>query len=166
VFPPQPDGIWKSVYSGAKWNTSQGPDRFRRAIYTYSKRTAGYPAFLTFDAPSRDVCSARRIPTNTPLQALAALNDPAQIEFARAFAERMAEAGPDLATRLGHGYRLVTLRKASAPAIATLSKLHTEAEAEYRADPDAARQLADSPEQAALVLVANTLLNSDVALNR
>jgi hypothetical protein len=94
VYPPQPDGIWKSVYSGAKWKTSKGPDRYRRGIYTYSKRTSGYPAFLTFDAPTRDVCTARRIPTNTPLQALATLNDPAHIEFARAFAKRMTEAAP------------------------------------------------------------------------
>jgi len=166
VFPPQPAGIWKSAYSGAKWKTSKGPDRYRRAVYTYSKRTAGYPAFLTFDAPSRDVCTARRLPTNTPLQALATLNDPAHIEFAQAFAKRMADAGPDLPARLAHGYRLATLTDAPAPVIDTLTKLHTVAVAEYQADPAATKQLAETPEQAALVLVANTLLNSDIAMNR
>jgi hypothetical protein len=166
VYPPQPDGIWRSVYNGQKWETSTGPGRYRRALYTYHKRTAGYPAFLTFDAPARDVCSAQRIPTNTPLQALVTLNDPAHIEFAQAFAERMAAAGSDLRVRLARGYRLLTLRDPSPEVLDTLASLHADATAEYRNSPKETRALADSPEQAALVLVANTLLNSDLALNR
>jgi hypothetical protein len=166
VYPPQPEGIWKSVYSGAKWNTSKGPDRYRRAVYTYSKRTSGYPTFLTFDAPTRDVCTARRIPTNTPLQALATLNDPAHIEFAVAFAKRMTEAGSDLRSQLNHGYRLINLTDAPGYAIETLTQLHADAGTEYKSDPASAKHLAESPEQAALVLVANTLLNSDIAMNR
>ncbi|MCA9261522.1 MAG: DUF1553 domain-containing protein, partial [Planctomycetales bacterium] len=89
VMPPQPAGVWQSVYSGAQWQTSEGEDRFRRAIYTYWKRTSGYPSMLTFDAPSRDICVARRMPTNTPLQALATLNDEAYVELAHGLAERM-----------------------------------------------------------------------------
>jgi hypothetical protein len=85
VYPPQPAGIWNSIYSGRKWLESTGEDRFRRGIYTYQNRTSGYPGFLTFDAPSRDLCSARRIASNTPLQALVTLNDPAHIEAAQGF---------------------------------------------------------------------------------
>lgn len=166
VYPPQPDGVWNSVYSGAKWNTSAGENRYRRAIYTYNKRTAGYPAFLTFDGSSRDVCLARRIATNTPLQALVTLNDPAYIEFAQALAKRMAEAGPDLPTQLAYGYRLLTLKDAPEKVIATLSKLHADASQEYQQTPNESAKLASTPAQAALVLVANTLLNSDLALNR
>ena len=84
VYPPQPEGIWNSVYSGDRWNTSQDADRFRRAVYTYQKRTSGYPVFLTFDAPTRDSCTARRLPSNTPLQALTVLNDPAFLAAATA----------------------------------------------------------------------------------
>ena len=145
VYPPQPDGVWKSVYSGAKWTTSEGDDRYRRALYTYSKRTSGYPPFLTFDAPTRDVCSARRIPTNTPLQALVTLNDPAHIEFAQAFAKRMADAGPDLATRLAHGYRLLTLRQPPTQVIDTLSRLHADTLARIRRLPEEAAKLAADP---------------------
>jgi hypothetical protein len=164
VYPPQPEGVWRSVYSGAAWNTSQGEDRYRRGIYTYSKRTSGFPGFLTFDAPTRDVCSPRRIATNTPLQALVTLNDPAHIEFAQAFARRMS--GATLEEKLGHGYRLLTLGDAPAPVIATLAKLHADAMADYEKSPAESAKLAPTPAEAALVLVANTLLNSDIALNR
>lgn len=166
VFPPQPEGVWNSVYSGATWKTSEGPDRYRRAIYTYNKRTAGYPAFLTFDGSSRDVCLPRRLTTNTPLQALVTLNDPAHIEFARAFAKRMAEAGPDPAARLARGYRLITLRDAPPDIVSTLVQLHADARGEYEKTPAESVKIAPTPDEAALVLVANTLLNSDLALNR
>ena len=164
VYPPQPEGVWKSVYSGAKWDTSQGEDRYRRALYTYSKRTSGYPAFLTFDAPTRDVCSARRIATNTPLQALVTLNDPAFIELAQAFAKRME--GASLEERLGRGYKMLTLQDAPQPVIATLVKLHAEAKMDYEKAPAESAKLGPTPDEAALVLVANTLLNSDIALTR
>ncbi len=164
VYPPQPEGIWRSVYNGQTWNTSQGEDRYRRGLYTYSKRTSGFPGFLTFDMPTRDVCSARRISTNTPLQALVTLNDPAHIEFARAFAKRMS--GATMEERVAHGYRLITLQDAPAPVIATLSKLHADAKADYEKTPAESAKLAPTPDEAALVLVANTLLNSDIALNR
>ena len=73
VMPPQPEGVWNSVYNDSKWIDVKGTDRYRRAIYTYIKRTSGYPSFLTFDASEHDVSLARRIPTNTPLQALVTL---------------------------------------------------------------------------------------------
>ena len=164
VYPPQPDGIWKSVYNGESWKTSEGEDRYRRAIYTYSKRTSGYPAFLTFDAPTRDICSARRISTNTPLQALVTLNDPAHMEFAKAFAKRMS--GDTLIQRLAHGYRLLALQDPPTEVITTLASLHADAKADYGKSPAESAKLAPTPDEAAMVLVANTLLNSDIALNR
>jgi xanthine/CO dehydrogenase XdhC/CoxF family maturation factor len=84
VMPPQPEGVWNSVYNDSKWVDATGPDRYRRAIYTYIKRTSGYPSFLTFDASDHDVSLARRIPTNTPLQALVTLNDPVYEEASEA----------------------------------------------------------------------------------
>ena len=164
VYPPQPEGVWRSVYSGASWKTSEGEDRYRRALYTYSKRTSGYPAFLTFDAPTRDVCSARRISTNTPLQALVTLNDPAHIEFAQAFAKRMTGSTP--AERIAAGYKMLKLEDAPAPVVDTLAKLQAEAMADYEKAPEESAKLAPTPAEAAMVLVANTLLNSDIALNR
>jgi len=164
VYPPQPEGVWRSVYNGESWKTSQGEDRYRRGVYTYSKRTSGFPGFLTFDMPTRDVCSPRRISTNTPLQALVTLNDPAHMEFAQAFAKRMS--GATLEEKLGHAYRLLTLQDAPAPVVATLVKLHADAKADFEKTPAESAKLAPTPDEAALVLVANTLLNSDIALNR
>jgi hypothetical protein len=166
VFPPQPEGIWKSVYNGANWKTSEGEDRYRRGIYTYRKRTSGYPALLVFDAPTGDICTPRRIATNTPLQALNTLNDPAQIEFAQGLAKRMAAAGPELADQLAHGYRLLMLAAPSTEVLGTLERLHADGLAAYQAGEADPALLGASAGQAALVLVANTLLNMDAVMNR
>jgi len=166
VFPPQPAGVWNSVYSGATWNDSQGEDRFRRGIYTYSKRTSGFPGFLTFDAPSRDLCCPRRQATNTPLQALVTLNDPAHIEAAQGLAKRMAEHAPELRARLACGVLLATQQVASAAMLDELAALHAATSADYQAAPADSAKLAATPDGAALVLVANTLLNLDSALTK
>jgi Protein of unknown function (DUF1549)/Protein of unknown function (DUF1553)/Planctomycete cytochrome C len=89
VMPPQPAGIWNSVYSNEKWVDASGPNRYRRAVYTFIKRTAGYPSALMFDASDRDTSLPRRIATNTPLQALVTLNDPVYHEAAEALARRV-----------------------------------------------------------------------------
>ena len=86
VFPLQPDGIWNMPYNSDKWTTSDGEDRYRRSLYTFWRRTSPYPSFMTFDATSREFCTVRRVRTNTPLQALTLLNDPASFEAARALA--------------------------------------------------------------------------------
>jgi hypothetical protein len=166
VYPPQPEGVWSSVYSGASWKESKGEDRFRRAIYTYSKRTSGFPGFLTFDAPSRDACSARRIRSNTPLQALVTLNDPAHIEFAQGMAKRMREHADDLPARLAFGVLLSTQTEASSEMIRELAALHEDVKAEYAGNPELSARLGASADEAALVLVANTILNLDSSLNR
>src|SRR5690606_21471557 len=90
VMPPQPEGIWQTVYNGDNWSESQGEDKYRRAVYTYLKRTSPYPSFLTFDAGSREVSTVRRTVTNTPLQALVTLNDPVYLEAAHHLAKFMA----------------------------------------------------------------------------
>ena len=89
VFPAQPPGIWNMPYNTDTWTTSEGEDRYRRSLYTFWRRTSPYPSFMTFDASSREYCTARRVRTNTPLQALTLLNDPASFEAARALAARM-----------------------------------------------------------------------------
>ena len=83
VFPVQPDGVWNIPYNTDKWTTSDGEDRYRRSLYTFWRRTSPYPSFMTFDATSREFCTVRRVRTNTPLQALTLLNDPASFDAAR-----------------------------------------------------------------------------------
>jgi hypothetical protein len=75
VFPYQPEGIWNSPWNGGSWKKSDGKQQYRRALYTYWKRSSPYPSMLTFDGVNREVCVSRRIRTNTPLQALVSLND-------------------------------------------------------------------------------------------
>ncbi|MES2996959.1 MAG: PSD1 and planctomycete cytochrome C domain-containing protein [Verrucomicrobiota bacterium] len=166
VFPPQPAGVWSTVYNGAKWNESRGEDRYRRAIYTFVRRTAGYPTLLTFDAPARDICSARRITSNTPLQPLVTLNDPAHMEGAQAFAKRLSREAPALRERIARGFALATQRTASSAVLDQLEGLYRDALTTYQAAPQESAKLASTPEEAALVITANTILNLDSALNR
>ncbi len=166
VFPPQPDGVWSSVYNGAKWIESKGEDRYRRGIYTYCKRTSGFPGFLTFDAPSRDLCSARRLVSNTPLQALVTMNDPAYLEAAQGLAKRMAASSAELPAQLALGVLLATQQSASPTMIEELVSLTNATAADYQQAPDQSAKLAETPAAAALVVVANTILNLDSALTR
>lgn len=86
VFPDQPAGITEAAYGPLAWNVSAGEDRFRRGLYTFNKRTAPFAVFGLFDAPSGEACVPRRTTSNTPLQALAILNDTVMMSAARALA--------------------------------------------------------------------------------
>ena len=111
VMPWQPPGIWQVVYSNKQWETSTGEDRHRRALYTLWRRTAPYPSMTTFDAPSGETCTIRRIRTNTPLQALVTLNDPTLMEAAQYLAMRaVTEAGSSDETIMDRLFRLVLIR--------------------------------------------------------
>ncbi|MEO8615862.1 MAG: PSD1 and planctomycete cytochrome C domain-containing protein [Luteolibacter sp.] len=166
VFPPQPEGVWRTVYNGGKWVESKGEDRCRRGIYTYNKRTSGFPGQLTFDAPSRDLCTARRIVSNTPLQALVTMNDPAHIEAAQGLAKRMSAHSPDLSAQLAFGVLLATQQNPSSEMIGELASLHAASAGEYEKSPAESAKLGETPSAAALVLTANTILNLDSALTR
>ena len=177
VFPLQPPGIWNMPYNSDKWTTSEGTDRYRRSLYTFWRRTAPYPSFMTFDATSRELCTVRRVRTNTPLQALTLLNDPAAFEAARALAERVL-ARPGLATdaeRASYAVKLVLTREARPDEIDRLVRLYNDERAHYAAQPEAAaavvgaggdRAAGDLAGRAAWTIVANVLLNLDEAVSR
>ena len=160
VMPPQPAGVWKSTYSGETWKNAEGPDRYRRGLYTYLKRTSPYPAMTTFDAGSGEVCQIRRVRTNTPLQALVTLNDPAYVEAAGALSKRMSS--------IEHGFRLVLTRPPTELETARLDELYQSLKTDFAADPEAAKELLESAGlqtgDAAMVAVANVLLNLDETL--
>lgn len=115
VYPPIPKGVWKPFQGSDKWNTPPvgDPDRYRRTIYTYTKRTIPYPVAAAFDAPSRETCASRRLPSNTPIQAFVTLNDETFVECAGALAKRMIESGDSLRSQLGQGFLLAACRPAT-----------------------------------------------------
>jgi hypothetical protein len=171
VFPLQPDGIWNQPYSSDKWTTSQGEDRYRRSLYTFWRRTSPYPSFMTFDATSRELCTVRRVRTNTPLQALTLMNDPASFDAARALAKRMAGVAGDPRARAALGLELVLSREARPAELDRLVAVHDEELKHYRTRPDAAALVAGSSDEdpgelSAWTIVANVLLNLDEAVTK
>ncbi len=178
VFPFQPDGVWFNPYSNDKWVQSTGGDQYRRGLYTFWRRTAPYAAFMAFDAPSREVACERRPRTNTPLQALATLNDRAFVEPAAALARRMmGEVKGTDEERATYGFRLCVARAPAAAEVALLLRLYRENLEKYRKDPAAAAAMAkgglsdppkgmDAAELAAWTVVANVLLNLDEMITK
>lgn len=165
-MPIQPEGIWRTVYNGGKWVTSPGEDAHRRAIYTFVRRTSGYPSFQTFDAPSPEFCTTRRLPTNTPLQALVTLNDPVYIEAATALARRMTSSGATPGQQVAYGWSVVIGRPAKPLELEPLLELHQTAVKRFALSPQSAERFAGSAELGPMTLVANALLNLDAALTR
>jgi mono/diheme cytochrome c family protein len=175
VFPYQPDGVWFNPYSADKWVTSSNGDQHRRGLYTFWRRTAPYAAFIAFDAPSREVACERRPRTNTPLQALATLNDKAFVECAAALARRMMTEAKGDRDRAIHGFRLCVARAPTAQELDHLLALYQQNLAKYRNDPAAVKAMAtngnavkdvDLRELAAWTVVANVLLNLDETITK
>jgi hypothetical protein len=188
VMPPQPAGVWNSVYNSEKWTDATGPNRYRRAVYTFVKRTSGYPSFLTFDASDRDTSLPRRIPTNTPLQALVTLNDPVYQEAARALAQRVVKetarirsgAAPTddiLQLRIRYEARLVLSRDLTPSELPTMLALYKRALGERQArrvdasltvsgNSSGKAAFASDHDIDALTAVGSVLFNLDAALNR
>jgi hypothetical protein len=175
VMPYQPEGIWASPYNGMQWRLSKGEDRYRRALYTFWKRSSPYPSLMNFDGVSREVCTSRRIRTNTPLQALTLLNDStywdASVRLALR-ADSLVKGRPR--DRIAHLYRRVAGREPAAEKVEVLEHLYRktfdrlgrrpqEGErllAGHACDPAARRGLA------ALAITANAILNLDEVVTR
>ena len=174
-----PDGLWRAAFNGEReYPTSTGEDRYRRGLYVFLRRTVPNPTLAIFDAPSRETCTFRRLPTNTPLQAFVTLNDPVYVEAARGLARRiLREGGEDDHGRVRYALRLCLGRPPNS-AQEEIVMRHLEAElAHYGRQVEAARELIAEPsepamtakqagEMAAWTSVANVLLNLDALMNR
>jgi hypothetical protein len=180
VKPYQPANIWNevSLNGGLRYGQDKGEKLYRRSMYTYWKRSAPMPNMLIFDAPSREKCTIQRPTTNTPLQALVALNDPQFVEAARAFAQRVIkESGAAPKARIDRAFRLALARSASDREVQILTRVLAEQRGKFDADPERAKQLlatGESPrdesipaaEHAAWTVLAQMVLNMDEALTR
>jgi hypothetical protein len=154
VHPPIPEGVWQPFQGDDPWPTPPpgDPDRYRRSIYTYRKRSIPYPMFATFDSPSREFCTPRRLRSNTPIQALTMLNDEAFVECAAALAERMTSHADELNAQLSHGFQLATCRLPSDEELAALAGLYSESN--------------QNDTQSPMKIVASVLLNLDEVVTK
>ena len=172
VYPYQPNGIWLSPWNGDEWKQNTGEDQYRRALYTYWKRSSPYPSMMTFDGVAREVCTVRRIRTNTPLQALTTLNDSAYIDIARHFAYRMQEKTSDAKAQISKGFKLATYKDIDGKSLQALLKLYNEAYTQFKNDPDKTCEMIGgmnehtNAETAALAVVANAMLNLDEVVTK
>jgi Protein of unknown function (DUF1553) len=181
VRPYQPQGIWESVaFQGSNtqnYKPDGGDANYRRTLYTFWKRTAPPPSLMTFDAPSREACVVRRSRTNTPLQALALMNDVQYVEAARKLAERVMSGGSTPADRLTSAFRLATARQPSPDETAILVETFQAHLDKYQGDKPAAEKLValgeakrneslDTAELAAYTLACNLILNLDEVVTK
>lgn len=115
TYPPVPDNLAALAFAQMHWPSVTGPERYRRALYAFRRRSVPYPVLQNFDAPNGDASCVRRNRSNTPLQALTTLNETLFFEAAQALASRtLSEAGPDDTSRIHHAFRLCTARTPSA----------------------------------------------------
>lgn len=173
VMPYQPEGIWASPYNGAKWKMNQGDSQYRRAVYTFWKRTAPYPSMINFDGGSREVCVVRRIRTNTPLQALNTLNDSAFLVMAKAMALTLnAEKNGSAADKIATGYYKMFYKTISKQKLDALHELYNKAFTEFERNKTATNELMGDknkmalPQDAAMTVVANAMMNLDEWVNK
>ncbi len=166
VMPPQPEGVWNVIRHVMRWESEQDEDRFRRALYTYIRRSSPYPSMINFDVPNRELCVSRRIRTNTPLQALTTMNDTVYLEASQALAHRMlTEGGTEPKQRISYGYELALMKSPPSKKLKTLMDFYDQSFEHYQAHPEDADKLLtmydSNPEHAALTHIANVMLNLD-----
>ena len=179
VYPPQPASVTALAYGNTRWPVSSGEDRYRRSIYTFSKRTAPFAAFTVFDSPTGESCIARRDRSNSPLQALTLLNDEMYLEMSRALASRMInKAGPSSPERATYIFRRLLTRPPQPRELSSILKFQAaqakrlesgELEAVkiiHRKKAVAGKAPPADNQLAAWIMTARALMNLDEAITR
>jgi hypothetical protein len=171
--PYQPEGLWEQSGTASHYVQDKGEGLYRRSLYTFWKRIVPPPNMVIFDAPSREMCTARRETTTTPLQALVLLDDPQFVEAARVMAEQLVrQYGQDLSACITGGFRLTTGRLPKPTEQTILQHLYEQQLKHFEADPAAADQYLKIGEQpldktlppqqvAATAVLASALMNLD-----
>ncbi|MBI1175845.1 DUF1553 domain-containing protein [bacterium] len=172
VKPYQPAGLWEESGTGKSYEQDKGTGLYRRSLYTFWRRTAPPPTMLTFDATSREVCTARRETTTTPLQSLVLMNDPQFLEASRVLATSTLAQQSESDTAIQTGFEKLIGRQPSARELKTLQSLFAAERTDFTGQADAAKKVlsigettepdcAQPAEAAALTLVFNTIMNFD-----
>ncbi|MBX2843864.1 MAG: DUF1553 domain-containing protein [Flammeovirgaceae bacterium] len=171
IMPPRPDA-GPSLFS--QWYSDKDEKKYRRAVYIHGKRTNPFPAMVTFDGPARNICTSRRIRTNTPLQALVLMNDSIYFEMSFAFARRMYEQNQNLRETIKNGYEMAMIYPPDSARVAILEEYYYDTEKYYEKNPETMRgvlmgyqsereneSFADSLKLASLTMVGNIMMNLD-----
>jgi hypothetical protein len=179
VYPPIPDGVMSLGYGAPMpWANKEKSENYRRAMYTFAKRSVPYPSLQVFDAPTGESPCPRRIRSDTPLQALTTLNDPVFVEAAQALAMRVwKEGGKDDHSRIDYAFELCTGRKPNAKETATISSLLQDSENLFEnqttravevasPDPKKPAQNVNLHKVAAWTMVSRVLLNMDETITK
>jgi len=172
VFPPQPPGVSsEGAYGPLAWNVSQGEDRYRRGLYTFSKRSAPYAMLQTFDAPSGEVCVARRDVSNTPLQALTLLNDQVFMEASQALGKLLTARPGTPEAKAAYLFRRCVTRPPSTEEQAHIVAFYSAQKQRFeKKELDAAAVAGmgegDVNERAAWTVLARSLLNLDEVITK
>lgn len=179
VKPYQPPGLWEQATSGrgqlATYKQDTGGLLYRRGMYTFIKRTVPPPSLIIFDGSNRDQCEVKRSRTNTPLQALVMMNDPAVLEASLALADKLVEKNNSNAA-INEGFERIICRKPSEKELTILSNYYGEQLAHFEKDKTAAakftkvgqyRPVATSVEKlAALMQVMQVIYNMEEAITK
>jgi hypothetical protein len=178
VKPYQPAGLVKELTGTEDYVQDHGPSLYRRSVYTYFKRTVAPPTMVTFDAAGRETCIVRETRTNTPLQALALMNEVTFVEAARVLAQRiMREGGTTPQERITLAFRLATARRPKPVELSALVDAFQRSLQEFQNDRPAALRLIgsgefprdpelDVSESAAYTTVTGLILNLDEAITK
>jgi len=173
VKPYQPAGLWEQSGTGKTYTQDHGDKLYRRSLYTFWRRTAPPASMLTFDAITREVCTAKRETTATPLQSLVLLNDPQFLEAARVLGERLLKRHPnDEAARNLDAFRALTGRLPDEAELKILGTLFTEQKAHFTSHEESAKKLLStgeakrdeslpSAEFAAITTLVSAIMNFD-----
>jgi hypothetical protein len=174
----QPAGVWEDATFGQiRYEQEHGDALYRRSVYTFWRRIIAPTVF--FDVANRQNCSVKSGRTNTPLHALATLNDVTYVEAARALAQRMllSPTAKDDATRLSEMFRRCTSRVPRAQELDRLTKRLASLRSTYTADAEAVKKLLSIGESkpdatlapaelAAWTGVASLVLNLDETITK
>lgn len=186
VHPPQPAGVTEAAYGRPGWPTSSGDARYRRSLYTFTKRTAPFAMLSTFDAPSGEACIAQRDRSNSPLQALTLLNDVMLMDLARqtgrqfgASSEASEAAASGIVQQLDELFQRVLVRPPTAAERQLLSEFWETQHAAFLKEPSTAATLlqldakaiettvpAETAVQAAWTATARAIFGLDETLTR
>ena len=167
VYPPQPAGAGQFTQVDRKWKADEGPNRFRRGMYTYFIRSAAHPGLVLFDAPIAQESVTRRNRSNTPLQALTLLNDESQTEFAQALAKRVRDRSGDREERIRYAFELCLARPPRQPEQERLADFLAGMTDAFETEPEARERTgADSAESAAWAAAARVMINLDEFVTR